>query len=123
MFSVYADLRDKKGLKDVDVARDLGFHSAFFSEWKRGKSTPKYDKLKLIADYFDVSVEYLKTGKQPEGYYLNPETAAVAQEIYDNQELRLLFDAARDVTPEQLRILQQMALSWKNQGQKNGQDE
>lgn len=123
MYSIYADLRDKKGLKDVEVARNLGFHSAFFSEWKKGKSAPKYEKLKQIADFFGVSVEYLTTGEQPEGYYLNPETAEVAQEIYDNKELRLLFDAARDVSPEQLRILQQMALSWKNQGQKNGQDE
>jgi hypothetical protein len=40
----------------------------------------------------------------------------MAQELFDNKELRLLFDVAKDVTPEQLKILQQMALSWKNQG-------
>lgn len=116
MYSIYAELRDKKGLKDVDVARDLGFHSAFFSEWKKGKSTPKYDKLKLIADYFGVSVEYLTTGEQPEGYYINEETAEMAQAIYDNKDLRLLFDVAKDVTPEQLKLLHDMALSWKKQG-------
>ena len=123
MYSVYAKLRDMRGLKDMDISKGLGFHPSVISDWKRGKSVPKYEKLKQIADFFGVSVEYLTTGEQPEGYYLNPETAEVAQEIYDNKELRLLFDAARDVTPEQLRILQQMALSWKNQGQKNGQDE
>lgn len=116
MYSIYAELRDKAGLKDVDVARKLGLHSAFFSEWKRGKSTPKYDKLKAIADFFGVSVEYLMTGEEPEnkeGYYINPDTADMAQKIYDNKDLRLLFDVAKDVTPEQLKLLHDLALSWK----------
>lgn len=113
MYSVYTDLRDKKGLKDADVARALGFHSAFFAEWKKGKSTPKYDKLKMIADYFGVSVEYLTTGEQPEGYYLNKETAEIAQEIFDNKELRLLFDASKNARPEQLKLLHEMMLSLK----------
>lgn len=52
MYSVYADLRDKKGVKDMDVSRALGFHPSVISDWKRGKATPKYDKLKLIADFF-----------------------------------------------------------------------
>lgn len=80
------------------------------------------ERLQTIADYLGVSYWYLLTGEK-DGYYINPETAEMAQELFDNRDLRLLFDVARDVTPEQLRILQQMALSWKNQGQKNGQDE
>lgn len=31
-----------------------------------GKITPKQDKLKLIADYFGVNVDYLMTGKEAE---------------------------------------------------------
>lgn len=113
MYSVYAVLRDNMGVKDMDVSRALGFHPSVISDWKRGKATPKYDKLKMIADYFGVSVEYLTTGKQPEGYYLNEETAEMAQQIYDNKDLRLLFDVAKDVTPEQLKLLHDLALSWK----------
>ena len=113
MYSVYADLRDKMGVRDSDVAKSLGLRLSIFSEWKTGRSTPKYDKLKLIADYFGVSVEYLTTGEQPQDYYLNEETAEMAQAIYDNQDLRLLFDVARDVSPEQLKLLHDLALSWK----------
>ena len=32
--------------------------SSFFSEWKRGKMMPKADKLKILAEYFDVPIEY-----------------------------------------------------------------
>lgn len=86
----------------IDVSRALGFHPSVISDWKRGKASPKYDKMKMIADYFGVSVEYLTTGEQSEGYYINPDTADMAQQIYENKDLRLLFDVAKDVTPEQL---------------------
>lgn len=64
MYSVYAELRDKMGVKDIDVSRALGFHPSVISDWKRGKASPKYDKMKMIADYFGVSVEYLTTGER-----------------------------------------------------------
>lgn len=40
------------------VAKDTGLYPPLFSEWKSGKSCPKADKIKLIADYFGVSIEY-----------------------------------------------------------------
>lgn len=36
-------------------------------------------------------------------YYTNPETAAKAQELFDRPEMRILFDAAQDAKPEDLR--------------------
>lgn len=48
------------------------------------------------------------TGKEKEDgprYYINDETAAIAQDIFENKELRLLFDAARDAEPEDTRGL------------------
>jgi transcriptional regulator with XRE-family HTH domain len=38
-------------------------------------------------------------------YYLNPESARIAQEAYDNPDLRILFDAAKDVEPEALKTV------------------
>ncbi|MCI9134104.1 MAG: helix-turn-helix transcriptional regulator [Lachnospiraceae bacterium] len=29
-----------------------------FTDWKTGRSNPKIDKLKKLADYFNVSIEY-----------------------------------------------------------------
>lgn len=40
------------------VAKDLGLAPTVFSDWKSGKSKPKVDKLKKIADYFGVAIEY-----------------------------------------------------------------
>lgn len=43
---------------------DLGFGTGYVS--KLDKSTPNAKKIKLIADYFNVSVDYLMTGKTSE---------------------------------------------------------
>ena len=40
------------------VAKDIGISSVVFSDWKRGKSMPKADKLLKIADYFGVELGY-----------------------------------------------------------------
>lgn len=65
MYDIFAKLLEERHLKAADVCRGTGLPSSLFSEWKRGKSTPKADKLKKIADFFEVSVEYLMTGDDP----------------------------------------------------------
>lgn len=116
MYEIFAKLLEEKGLKAADVTRATGIKSPVFSEWKKGKSRPNGDKMLKIANFLGVSVEYLMTGKEPERngkYYFNEETAKVAQEIFENKELRALFDATRDSDPEDLRALHNMALALK----------
>lgn len=90
------------------LERDCGFSNAYIRGLREGKMPA--DRLKKVADYLDVSYEYLLTGEEPEDYYLNPETAELAQELYDNPDLRLLFDASRNATPEQLRLVRDLVL-------------
>lgn len=59
MYEDYVRLRDAKGVRDADVAKATKIHPSTFSDWKKGKSKPKADKLQLIADYFDVPIEEL----------------------------------------------------------------
>lgn len=104
MYEIFAKLLKEKGLKAADVTRATGIKSPVFSEWKKGKSKPNTEKMIKIANFLGVSVEYLTTGKEPEineEYYLNKETAQVAQEIFENKELRALFDVQRDMDPEE----------------------
>ena len=50
---------NKSGKKAVDIAASIGVSKGTFSDWKNGRSTPKTEKLRLIADYFGVSLEYM----------------------------------------------------------------
>lgn len=58
MYEKYAKLRDKKGITDYRVSEDTKITKSTFSDWKSGRSNPKIDKLKILADYFGVSIEY-----------------------------------------------------------------
>lgn len=62
MYEIYCKLRDKRGVKDADVVKETGITKSTFSDWKNGRSKPKNDKLQKIADYFEVSLQYLTTG-------------------------------------------------------------
>ena len=46
------------------VSKDTGIAASTFSDWKSGRSVPKLDKIKLIANYFDVPLEYMLTGER-----------------------------------------------------------
>ena len=63
MYEIYCKLRDEKGLKDADVVKATGITKSTFSDWKSGRSKPKQDKLQKIADFFEVSLDYLTTGE------------------------------------------------------------
>lgn len=121
-YKIYSKIRDKMGYKDSYVATGSGVTKSTFSDWKAGRYQPKNDKLQKIASFLGVSVEYLTTGEEKEGgetYYLNTETKEIAQEIFENKELRLLFDAAHDAEPEDLQTIHSMLLALKRKERGN----
>lgn len=64
MYSVFVELLQKNNKKAADVTRATGIPASTFSDWKKGKSSPKQEKLQKIADFFNVSLEYLMTGQE-----------------------------------------------------------
>ncbi len=58
MYNKFLFLLKKSGLTSYRVAKDTGISPTVFSEWKKGKSNPKADKLKILAEYFGVSIDY-----------------------------------------------------------------
>ncbi len=114
---LYEQIRNvakEKGYSINRLEQELGFARSSINKFNKNK--PSIDKLQQIADLLDVSLDYLMTGEEKEDepkYYLNEETAQAAQEIFENKELRMLFDAARDADPEDLRALHTMALALK----------
>lgn len=125
MYEIFAKLMKANGCTAYQVSKATGIAQSTLSDWKSGKSVPKADKLQKIADFFGVPVEYLMTGEEKKDgpkYYLNDETAAIAQDIFENKELRLLFDAARDATPEDLKLTHDMLLALKRKEKGNNVD-
>lgn len=57
MYEKYKALRDKKGVTDYRVSIETGITKSTFTDWKNGRSTPKIEKLKILADYFGAKIE------------------------------------------------------------------
>lgn len=112
MYKIYESILKEKGLKNSDVVKATGISHSTLTDWKKGRYVPKADKLQKLADFLGVSVEYIMTGEQKD-YYINPDTAKVAQEIFENHNLRALFDVQRDMSPEDLQAMYNMALALK----------
>ena len=51
-------LLDKTDKTAYQVSKEPGVSTATLSNWKNGNYVPKADKLKKIADYFGVTVDY-----------------------------------------------------------------
>lgn len=66
MYEIFSSLLQKNGVTPYKVSKETGVSQSTLSDWKRGLSTPKLDKLQKIANYFGVTVNYLMTGKEPE---------------------------------------------------------
>ena len=58
MYQKYVELRNLKGVTDYRVAVETGITKSTFTDWKKGRSKPKFDKLIILAKYFEVKVEF-----------------------------------------------------------------
>ena len=107
-------LRIRSHLTQDEVAKQLNISKSAISMYENGNREPDYETLGIIADFFGVDPNFLlgkhvpaypngdQTSGQQKGYYIDPEVAVKAQEIYEDPELRILMDAARDLSKEDL---------------------
>ena len=66
MYEIFEKLLKEKNVKVADITRATGIASSTFTDWKKGRYTPKQDKLQKIADYFGVTIDYLMNGEEKE---------------------------------------------------------
>lgn len=105
------------------MERDLGYANGYIGQLKKGVFPA--DRLQDISEYLGVSAEYLLNGEEKKGgekYYINEETARVAQEMFENKDLRALYDVQKDMNPEDLRALYNMALALKRKERGDSDD-
>lgn len=64
LYQKYAELRDKAGKTDYAIAKETGLSTSTLTNWKYGRYSPKFDKLLILAKYFDVPVEYFAESEE-----------------------------------------------------------
>ncbi len=60
MFSdIFKQLIQNANVTAYQMSKDTGISESLISNWKSGRQLPKYDSLNILADYFNVSGDYL----------------------------------------------------------------
>jgi transcriptional regulator with XRE-family HTH domain len=111
-------IRNKRlemGLTMKQVADAVGVSEGTVSRWESGEiENMRRDKIAALSKLLSIDPRIImgwqlqtddnepNEKQQHSGYYTNPETAKVAQQIFDDPDLHALFDAARDSRPEDL---------------------
>lgn len=92
------------GKTQTDLVNDLGFNKSAVSTWCNGTRLPRMDKVEALARYFNINRSDLIEEKSSEtGYYLNEETAKLAQEMFEDEDMRSLFHMKKDMPPERFK--------------------
>ena len=66
-YKVFENLLASRGVTVYQVSKATGISASTFTDWKRGRSVPKVDKLARIADFFNVGLDELmgtETGRR-----------------------------------------------------------
>ena len=82
-------LRKQHNLSQKEIGNIFHASQNTVSQWENGTRKPSYDIIQELADYFEVSVDYL-LGRQEQLPELNSKDKREIQEILDDTEQQLL---------------------------------
>ncbi len=80
-------LRREKGYSQEQLANILNVSRQAVSKWEAGNSTPELDKIIILADIFNVSVDYLVRDNM-----VNQEQVKIVENNSNNDEVMLQLD-------------------------------
>lgn len=90
--------REELGMSQDELAKRMGYSSrSAIAKIERGASDIPYTKIREFANVLNTNVIFLIDGDK---YYLNKETEKIAQEAYDNEDIKELIGLIKDMPPE-----------------------
>ncbi|MDY2652128.1 MULTISPECIES: helix-turn-helix domain-containing protein [Eisenbergiella] len=103
-------IREQRNLRQSELAEILGVSDKTISSWEINRTEPKMGMVEKICDALKCRKTDIIGNEQDS---IDEKATAIGQEILNNEELRKLFDASRDVTQEDLRTINALLLSLK----------
>ena len=97
---------EKSGRTQLELAKYIGVTGTTVNNYCRGYNLPKMGRVDKICEFFQISRSDLmeEPREDGDGYYVDQETAEIANRVLINKDLRVLFDAAQDAKPEDIKI-------------------
>ena len=93
-----------------ELGEKCGVSEATISRYESGNiKNMRRDVVAALAKALNMSPRSLMGWDEEPEYYLNPETAQLAQAAANDPDMRLLLDAKRDLSPEDMQIIIDLA--------------
>ncbi len=96
------ELRKQKGFSQEELANRLNVSRQTISKWEVGESTPDMEKLIAISDLFEVSLDELVKGEEPEPTGTSEQI--VKSELYRDIKEHVLTEDNKKKTKMGLKI-------------------
>ena len=98
-------LCNERGVSVASVEKACGMSHGVIRRWN--KQAPSADRLQRVAEYFGVTISYLlgDANNRKGEYYVDPEVSLMVQQLKDRPELKILFDASKDMSQEDLLLV------------------
>ena len=81
--NIFKELRTDKKMSQENMAKELNVSQSLINNWETGRSTPAPEMLIYIADYFDVSIDYLVGRTNDRRWYNNKQDNTFRNLVYD----------------------------------------
>lgn len=105
----YMDLMD---ITRADLADKMGVAYSTINDWYNGDTYPRIDSIEWLADYFKIKKsDLIENPSNNLEYYLDPEARELAQLMSERKDLRMLLSAARDISPEDVEMVNNLVES------------
>lgn len=82
------ELMEERKIRATDISDATGISTSSFTDWRKGKM-PTPQKLRTLADFFEVSVEYL-LGSNTDENTIDLKIQAEAKQLSENQKADVL---------------------------------
>lgn len=106
------NLRKEKGLSQEALAQQLGVSRQAVSKWETGEGYPEMDKIILLSDLFQVSLDYLikdqsepKTSDDNNTYFMNSQKIKEYMNLKKRQAFLTAFSVALIILSVTLPVL------------------
>jgi len=113
-----AHLRKEKNILQIDLAKELNISQGTLSNWERGIHDIDQEYLKILANYFDVTIDYL-LGVTDEKNLVHH---VISSDVDGNEMLAVdIVKEALDsgLSQEQIKRIIQMGKAWIDAEEKN----
>ena len=93
---------EERDINQAELSKILDVSESTVGKWILQISLPRMGVIQKLADYFNLGKSYFLEEDFPTSYYDDPEVAAIANEMKENPNITVLFDASRGFSKESI---------------------